>query len=379
MLFLCYRSDLTRERSGLAKGLTSLGLEVATLPDSLRAGASLRQILSEVGPVDAVLWVEAPEGWLPHDIECSPVPTGCLQIDTLAWLERRCLWSRLFDSVFVFHPGVEEEFRRAGNSQVCILGHAVDEDEFQGYVPHGDRRFEVAHVGTTAGPDYGRRRSLLLALDGRVRMNDWRRSYAPRDVPDLYMNSKIAVNIGRDWWPGDANLRCFEAMAAGALLVTYVPSELERLGFREGVHFVGFREDRDLLPIVLHYLEDVEARERIAFDGRKKTLREHTWKHRATTLATGLAGAELRAPARRMGRADVEAIYLDYYVAHRDWRQVATTAAALGLRSPRRLLTAAWRFTNRRLERLGSRDRGVEADFGSAPATGSRASKDTAR
>ncbi|MEM4218097.1 MAG: glycosyltransferase [Candidatus Methanomethylicaceae archaeon] len=58
------------------------------------------------------------------------------------------------------------------------------------------------------------------------------------------------VNISRDDFPHDANMRCFEVMAAGALLVTSLPTELADLGFEEGRHFVGFEHEQDLLEKV---------------------------------------------------------------------------------------------------------------------------------
>jgi spore maturation protein CgeB len=51
-------------------------------------------------------------------------------------------------------------------------------------------------------------------------MNEWWRLYTYEEMVKVYQRSKIVVNVGRDDYPQDANLRVFEAMAAGALLIT---------------------------------------------------------------------------------------------------------------------------------------------------------------
>jgi spore maturation protein CgeB len=84
------------------------------------------------------------------------------------------------------------------------------------------------------------------------------------------------VNIGRDDYPQDAKLRTFEGMAAGNLLITSLPGELTRIGFEDGVHFVGYREDKELHAIARKYLGNEDARKRIAEAGRANVLRNHT-------------------------------------------------------------------------------------------------------
>jgi len=81
-------------------------------------------------------------------------------------------------------------------------------------------------------------------------MNDWSRRYEPEEMARIYRQSKIIVNIARDDFPQDANLRTFEAMATGALLLTSLPTELTEIGFEDGVHFVGFRKEAEIAPLV---------------------------------------------------------------------------------------------------------------------------------
>ena len=60
----------------------------------------------------------------------------------------------------------------------------------------------------------------------------------------IYKQSKVVVNLSRDDYLQDANLRCFEVMASGALLITPKPTELSEIGFIEGTHYVTFKTKR---------------------------------------------------------------------------------------------------------------------------------------
>ncbi|HEV2523221.1 MAG TPA: glycosyltransferase [Candidatus Acidoferrales bacterium] len=150
------------------------------------------------------------------------------------------------------------------------------------------------------------------------RMNDWGRVYSYEEMVEVYRRSKIGLNISRDDRPNDANLRVFEVMAAGALLVTSLPSELENLGFRSGQHFTGHRKESDLLDCIRYYLEHDSDREQIAAAGRELVLKEHTYDRRAEEIMKILDrdGGQLFAPARSWPEDRVRQVYLDYYSAN---------------------------------------------------------------
>ena len=137
-------------------------------------------------------------------------------------------------------------------------------------------------------------------------------------MAEVLGSSKVGVNIPRDDYPRDANLRCFEVMAAGALLITPVPSELSDFGFRDGEHFVGCRTETEMVDLVGHYVDHEGERCRIAHAGRELTLREHTYDRRAETLL-GLgrrSGKTLGAPARGWPEGRQRLVYLRYHLQH---------------------------------------------------------------
>ena len=217
---------------------------------------------------------------LPKGLVHSEIPTVCFQVDTYTYTERRMRWSSLFDHVAVFHPGYEERFRQGGHPGAFLLPHAVSRKSFDR--PDLPREFEVGWAGTTEGKFYRKRREWIPQLASRFRMNDWQRFYPLAEVAEVYRRSRVVVNISRDDFPQDANMRAFEVLASGALLITSLPSELTGLGFEEGVHFVGYREEEELLGFVQHFLGDEDSRSRVG----------------GCRTGKGAAGPHLRLPGR---------------------------------------------------------------------------------
>jgi 2-polyprenyl-3-methyl-5-hydroxy-6-metoxy-1,4-benzoquinol methylase len=79
----------------------------------------------------------------------------------------------------------------------------------------------------------------------------------------------------------DVNMRVFEAVACGSLLLT---NDLADNGqaelFRDGEHLATYREADELLDKAAYYLEHEATRERIAAAGRAEAVARHTYRHR---------------------------------------------------------------------------------------------------
>jgi hypothetical protein len=246
----------------------------------------------------------------------SEIPTVYFDVDTYAYTNRRIRWDSLFDHIAVFHPGYEDSFRQAGHPGAFLLPHAVRREFFEGQDPI--REFEIGWVGQGTGPIYRKRAEWLPKLSAEFHTNDWSRSYTQSEVADVYRRSRIVVNIGRDDFPQDANLRVFEVLASGALLITALPSELSRTGFTENVHFVGYQRESDIIPIVRKYLLEEESRFRITQAARTKVLAEHTYDARVEQLLAHLRdhGAEKLAPARLWPERRARLMALDFFASH---------------------------------------------------------------
>jgi len=349
ILFLCRQQDLNRERRGYARALQRRGVRLVCADEGFPLNGDIRALLERCPEKPSlIIQPETVFPLLPWGLNEIDIPTACFQIDTYAYIHRRVRWSMLFDYTILFHPGFEARFRCAGHPRPVTLPHAVDAEVFQG--PEQERIFEVGWVGRTDGPLYRTRRQILKLLSQHFRMNEWWRPHTYEEMAEVYKRSKVVVNIARDDYPQDAPLRFAEAMAAGALFITRLPTELTSLGFEEGKHFVGYRDERRLLDLVHYYLKHETERQRIAEAGREKVLREHTYDCRVETLLQMLERdkGQFFAPARHWSEERVRLVYLDWWTAHMyldnaltELRQIARRSLKTALRGCL-LIARAW-------------------------------------
>jgi hypothetical protein len=254
---------------------------------------------------------------LPHDLHRVHIPTACLNIDTFSWTSSRLRWAMLFDYVFVWQPSFVSCFQKAGHPKVFLLPHAVEGRLFD--TKERQRCYELGWVGRGFGlPWYRRRDRIISHLSTRFRTNEWRRWHSKQETAEVYQHSKIVVNVSRDEFPLEANMRCYEAMAAGALLITGLPTELSELGFREGEHFIGWRDERQIADLLSFYLAHEQERRAIARAGQQLVLGWHTYQQRKKTLLSVFEQHkdQFFAPARKWPLEAVQSVYLEYYYRH---------------------------------------------------------------
>jgi Glycosyl transferases group 1 len=318
---------------GFAYGsaLERLGVHLSYLPEDTHPNTTIQALVKQCP--------ERPDLIYLPDWNFSPIPPGLTTIDiptlnvnedTYAYTNRRIRWSMLFDYTLLFHPCYEDRFRAAGHPRPIFLPLAVNRDVIEG--PEEERTLEVGSVGRTDSDLYVTRLRVLSMLDSHFRMNDWRRRYSPKEMVKIYRMSKIVINIPREDYLQEANMRVFEVMGSGALLLTRLPTELSDMGFQEGVHFVGYRREEELVALIRHFLADDPARLEIARKGHEIVWREHTYESRAASLLDQLRSdaGRLLAPARRWKEEQVALAYLDHYAAHmylsrahEEWKTIA--------------------------------------------------------
>lgn len=226
---------------------------------------------------DFYLWIDSGPREIEPDIGILPFPKVAYLIDTHVSPELRLEMARHFDCTFLAQKAQVELFRKAGIANVFWLPLACspvlhDVGAFK-------RIYDVAYVGSFSAEEGDRRRRLLEAVAQRFPNNRIGRFW-PEEMARIYAQSRIVVNASHN---RDVNMRVFEAMAAGALLITDEADGLEDL-FQDGVHLVIYRRDEDLLELITHYLRDEAARERIAAAGRAEVLERHTYERRIQAL-----------------------------------------------------------------------------------------------
>jgi len=281
IIFLCTKEELHRERKGYADAFKRLGYTVICSGNIKRVKPLLE------GIENRVLAIIQPEGYTPihpFDIQEVNYPTIIFQWDTYTRSKIRARASLPYDVKIVCHPDFDNFFTKKGCSHTYVLPWCVDDMEAD-ILEGSSKKYEVGWVGRFDTKFYSFRRKTLKHLQnaGFV-MNDPNRNYSWGEMFQIYKNSKIVVNISRDDFLQDANMRCFEAMGAGALLFTRLPTELVTIGFVDGEDFIGFTELKSLNEVIRYYLSNEDKRIRISQNGKKKVLQSHTYYKRAETL-----------------------------------------------------------------------------------------------
>jgi glycosyltransferase involved in cell wall biosynthesis len=313
VVFLCTENEIDRERRGYFKAFSKRIATVCIPALEKDKSYEIDEILpDELEPL-LLIHPDAYPRRLPHGLTDKDIPTACFTIDTYECIEDRIRFSMLFDYAFVFHPGFDRIFEKAGHPRAVCLPHAVEAEIFAG--KEMKRIYEVGWVGRLDGKNYSVRRRCIEKLRQSFVTNEIDRHYNPQEMATIYKQSKIVVNLSRDDYLKDANLRCFEAMAAGALLITPKPTELSELGFVEGVHYIAYENESDIENLVRFYLDREGKRSAIAQAAKDLVMREYTYDRRAEFILNIVAqdNGKLFAPARHWDKAKVQALYVWYF------------------------------------------------------------------
>lgn len=142
-----------------------------------------------------------------------------------------------------------------------------------------NRRFDIAFVGTD-GKNNPRVELLKLLACKYPNSFIGRADY--RLMANLYGSAKIAFNYSI---ANDVNMRIFEAMACGTMMVT---NRIKNNGFEElfiaGKHLVTYKDKHELLKLIDYYLTRDNQREKIAAEGCELVLSRHTYRDRVNAL-----------------------------------------------------------------------------------------------
>lgn len=97
-------------------------------------------------------------------------------------------------------------------------------------------------------------------------------------------NSQITLNNPIDIVAQYAsNMRLFEATGVGTCLLTDAQSNLQEI-FEPDQEVVTYSNATEAVEKVNYLLENPEQRDKIAKAGQKRTLRDHTFAHRAESI-----------------------------------------------------------------------------------------------
>lgn len=273
-------------------------------PIDLPLRASWSDIAAALPPgfsPDLYFWVDSGPKEVPSGLEALEAPKIAYLIDSHVAPDLRLEMARHFDCVFLAQKGQIDAFRQAGIRNVYWAPLACSPALHQ--VPECERTLDAAYVGSFSTEEDARRPRLLEAVRSRF-PNSFVGKAWPEDMARVYARAKVVVNacVNRD-----VNMRVFEALAAGALLITDEADGLEDL-FEDRKHLVVYRKDDDLLDLIAYYLNHEAERLAIAAAGRELVLREHTYGHRVAEILD-----TARAVLGALGREDTSYFELGEY------------------------------------------------------------------
>lgn len=240
--------------------------------------------LKQFGQYDLNLWVDWGEdalgGVLPYTpIEC-PQPMFYwasdthIQSSTADSYPYRLSMARKATQAFVAQKRAVEEMRKDGVNAIW-LPHAVEPLAYPRF-NFASKTYDVCFVGHVNS------HNRVDALDRLFKEfpNFYYGQKLFEDAAKIYGQSKIVFNISMT---DDINMRTFEGMATGSMMLTNWIPTIEEL-FEDGKHLVLYRSEEEMIDKAKYYIAHDEEREKIAAAGCEEVLAKHTFKNRVERI-----------------------------------------------------------------------------------------------
>lgn len=242
--------------------------------------ANLNAVLEGFKP-DLYLWVESVPGYFPKNLHLLPCPKACYLIDTYGSFQWHIEWAKNFDYVFLADLSFVERFRQAGMKAFWLpLGCDPEVHLAQTLEP----KYDIGFVGTVMpGTD---RQRYLAALSQNHKVH-YERSFL-QEMATTFANSKMVFNnaVGKT----DLNMRFFEAMACGTLLLSDMSQNSGQDILFEPHKDYALYNEKNLVDVASYYLHDELARKSVAKSGQDLVLAAHTYQHRVDHLLEVVLG-----------------------------------------------------------------------------------------
>jgi GT2 family glycosyltransferase/glycosyltransferase involved in cell wall biosynthesis/tetratricopeptide (TPR) repeat protein/SAM-dependent methyltransferase len=235
------------------------------------------------------MWVDAGRDFLLTDPGYFGVPTVCLVGDTHTgqrqWrIDYACgfEWTRL-----MFARQDLPAFAAAGVRRLGWLPAACEPEIHRRFaVP---KAYDLVFVGQTL-PQWHQDRVRLLERLRQAGFDLRVDSRVLEEMALLFSRARLVFNRSLN---GDLNMRVFEALASGSMLLT------DRLPAAAGLedlladrrHLVLY-DDADLEDLARYYLDHESEREAIAAAGYQEAIGHHTYGHRVDALLSDVFGAD---------------------------------------------------------------------------------------
>lgn len=235
--------------------------------------------LSMFGTYDLNIHVDWGEdgltGMLPYKPLETPHPMAYWASDTHLGYDYRLSMANKADFAFSAQKQGVDDMRRDGIANPIWLPHAVEPLAYpkqEKFTKNCDVCF-IGHVNSE------NRENALNRLFSEFPNFDYGQALFEK-AAERIGNSKIGFNIAMK---DDINMRCFETMATGTLLLTDRISHIEEL-FEDKKHLVLYDNLDDMVEKAKYYLAHDDERERIAQAGYEEVMAKHTIQHRVDAI-----------------------------------------------------------------------------------------------
>ncbi len=208
-------------------------------------------------------------------------------------LNHRLLLSNFFDCIFINHRQHLNRFIKFKYPSAKNLDHIRDihwlpvacDPELHYKNIKNKRGYDIAFVGQI-GPPTSFRHKFLKKIFFSDNLNNIKKKYtngiSDKLMSKIYGNSKIVPNVSIN---EDINMRYYEAMAAGSLLLAnkIKNSGIDKL-FIENIDYVSYSDERDAIKKIKFYLKNPLKRIKISKNGQKKVLAYNTYENRLKNI-----------------------------------------------------------------------------------------------
>lgn len=301
----------------LRKALRALGhdAQLVSSPSRMAPGDASRMIepgysqtvtlgdLSRGDRADPALYLYyEPLGLIPLGLDSAPFPTACFLVDLHRDYRSRVLLGKFFDHAFLAQRDYVNRYRRDACGSAHWMPLACDPDIHR--ADHQPRTLDVGFVGNLGGSP--ERQALLQRLSSEFQLNE-QRFYTAQEMVQIYSRARVVIN-----WPvgNDLNLRVFEAMSCGAMLMTRRSGNGQEILFKDGEHLITVSSIEEAVDRIRYYLSHEAERRAIAEAGYSLVRGAHTWRHRAQALLDLIGGNPAGGSLiRRCSREEVFRLY----------------------------------------------------------------------
>uniref|UniRef100_I2PX63 Spore protein YkvP/CgeB glycosyl transferase-like domain-containing protein n=1 Tax=Desulfovibrio sp. U5L TaxID=596152 RepID=I2PX63_9BACT len=266
----------------LREGFEEMGCEV--IPLRLDAAKTLDELVEQTGVRPDLVFMELfGKTNLPKEFFSCRYKLAAYCIDSALNEYWHIPLTKLFDYVYVDQLSSVSKFRR-NDIRAKWLPLCASRMDFR---PPADKKHLITFVGSMTS--YRTKRANLI--------NHIRSSFPVNVVQDIskaamldaFASSRIVLN--ENFFSG-LNLRFFQALASGSLLLTERRGYGVNFHFQEGKHYAGYSPS-DLLAIIKNIARAPEVVAPIALCGQEECKRHHTSASRARTVLEDLTSGPL--------------------------------------------------------------------------------------